>query len=401
MRYKILLNSHYFIATAGGTDLFVKFLNSILINKNQQYFVLLSKNNLISILRKILFPIRSFLVQIILKKKKEFKLWPMQKGSNEIFNFLKNKKNLRIVDEDHINFKEIILKINPDIIFPCLNPLPEFKNKNIGYIFDLQHEYLPQLFSKIEIKKRRENILNVLNYSRIVIVNSIHTKNTLLEKYKKKIISKNIFSVPFCPTIPNIYFDWNFNLKNKYEIANEYFMICNQFWKHKNHKFAVNSFIKYCSLGGTHDLIMTGELIDRRFPNYYHEIKSIIESSNFAHRIKILGSIEKKKQISLLRNAKALIQPTLFEGGPGGGSANEAIALGVAVLASNIPINLEINTKNISFFNPSNTNELIQLLFSAEKKMKNKTTAKTLKSLSNRENKKLSVFYKKVFQIML
>ena len=70
MRYKILLNSHYFIATAGGTDLFVKFLNSILINKNQQYFVLLSKNNLISILRKILFPIRSFLVQIILKKKK-------------------------------------------------------------------------------------------------------------------------------------------------------------------------------------------------------------------------------------------------------------------------------------------------------------------------------------------
>ena len=70
MRYKILLNSHYFIATAGGTDLFVKFLNSILINKNQQYFVLLSKNNLISILRKILFPIRSFLVQIILKKKR-------------------------------------------------------------------------------------------------------------------------------------------------------------------------------------------------------------------------------------------------------------------------------------------------------------------------------------------
>ena len=103
----------------------------------------------------------------------------------------------------------------------------------------------------------------------------------------------------------------------------------------------------------------------------------------------------------MLRNAKALIQPTLFEGGPGGGSANEAIALGVAVLASNIPINLEINTKNISFFNPSNTNDLIQLLFSAEKKMKNKTTAKTLKSLSYRENKKLSVFYEKVFQIML
>ena len=401
MRYKIILNSHYFIATAGGTDLFIKFLNSFLINKNQQYFVLLSKNNLISILRKILFPIKNFLIQIILKKNKEFKLWPMQKGSNEIFNFIKNKKNFRIIDGDHINFKQITHKINPDIIFPCLNPLPEFKNKNIGYIFDLQHEYLPQLFNILEIKKRRENILNVLNYSRIVIVNSIHTKNTLLEKYKKKIISKNIFSIPFCPTIPNIYFDWNLNLKNKYKITNEYFMVCNQFWKHKNHKFAINSFLKYCSFGGTHDLIMTGELSDRRFPTYYHEIKSIIDSSNFAHRIKILGSIEKKKQISLLRNAKALIQPTLFEGGPGGGSANEAIALDVAVLASNIPVNLELNKKNVSFFNPHNTKELIQLLFSAEKKMKNKTPAKILKSLSNRQNEKLSVFYEKVFRIML
>ena len=103
----------------------------------------------------------------------------------------------------------------------------------------------------------------------------------------------------------------------------------------------------------------------------------------------------------MLRNAKALIQPTLFEGGPGGGSANEAIALDVAVLASNIPVNLEINKKNISFFNPHNTKELIQLLFSTEKKMKNKTSAKILKSLSNRQNKKLSVFYEKVFQIML
>ena len=43
MRYKIIVNSHYFIATAGGTDLFIKFLNSSLINKNQQYFVLLFK----------------------------------------------------------------------------------------------------------------------------------------------------------------------------------------------------------------------------------------------------------------------------------------------------------------------------------------------------------------------
>ena len=37
--------------------------------------------------------------------------------------------------------------------------------------------------------------------------------------------------------------------------------------------------------------------------------------------------INKKDQLSLIRSAKALIQPTLFEGGPGGGSCRDAISL--------------------------------------------------------------------------
>jgi hypothetical protein len=49
---------------------------------------------------------------------------------------------------------------------------------------------------------------------------------------------------------------------------------------------------------------MTGELSDRRFPTYYHEIKSIIDSSKFAHRIKVLGSIEKKNKFHCLEMLK-------------------------------------------------------------------------------------------------
>ena len=342
MKYKVLLNSHYFTATAGGTDLFIKILNNLLVNNKYEYFVLIPKNNFISTLRKLYFPIREFLRQIIQNQKKELKYWPMQQGSNEVFNFLKKKKFFKIIDADYINITRIIKKINPDIIYPCLYPLAEFKNKNIGYIFDLQHEYFSNFFTKNDINKKRSDILNVYNYSKIIIVNSKHTRETLLKKYKNNFSNKKIYSIPFYPSVPDIFFDWNLDLKKKYKIKNEYFMICNQFWKHKNHKFAIKAFIKYCLLGGTHDLVMSGKLEDRRFPNYSSEIKSIIYNSNFNDRIKILGLIEKKNQISLLRNAKALIQPTLFEGGPGGGSVNEAVALDVPVIASNISINLEI-----------------------------------------------------------
>ena len=48
MKYKVLLNSHYFTATAGGTDLFIKILNNLLVNNKYEYFVLIPKNNFIN-----------------------------------------------------------------------------------------------------------------------------------------------------------------------------------------------------------------------------------------------------------------------------------------------------------------------------------------------------------------
>jgi hypothetical protein len=95
MKYKVLLNSHYFTATAGGTDLFIKILNNLLVNNKYEYFVLIPKNNFISTLRKLYFPIREFLRQIIQNQKKELKYWPIQQGSNEVFNFLKKKNFLK------------------------------------------------------------------------------------------------------------------------------------------------------------------------------------------------------------------------------------------------------------------------------------------------------------------
>lgn len=399
MKYKILLNPHYFIATAGGTDLFIKILNSLLSNNKHEYFILVSKNNFMSILRKFYFPIREFLRQMTQNKKKELKYWPLQKGSDEVVKYLKKKKNIKIIDSDYKNIIKIIKKTDPDIIYPCLYPLAEFKNKNIGYIFDLQHEYFPNFFTKKDILKRRADIINVYNFSKIIIVNSKHTKETLLKKYKYNFSNKKIYSMPFCPIVPDIFFDWNFDLKEKYKIKNEYFMICNQFWKHKNHKFAIKAFIKYCVLGGTHDLVMSGKLEDRRFPNYPSEIKSIIYNSNFSDRIKILGLIEKKDQISLLKKAKALIQPTLFEGGPGGGSVNEAIALDVPVLASNIPINLEIKSKNIEFFKLLNINGLVKLFFKKQKNIIKKNSISALKIESTKQIRNLNLFYEKVFNL--
>jgi hypothetical protein len=59
------------------------------------------------------------------------------------------------------------------------------------------------------------------------------------------------------------------------------------------------------------------------------------------------GVIPKRHQVELVKGATALIQPTLFEGGPGGLSVPLHDTL---VLDSDIPVNREIRSDDVLFF---------------------------------------------------
>jgi glycosyltransferase involved in cell wall biosynthesis len=65
-------------------------------------------------------------------------------------------------------------------------------------------------------------------------------------------------------------------------------------------------------------------------------------------------------------NAKAILQPTLFEGGPGGGAVYEALGMGIPVVLSDISVNKEIENPLILFFESLNAvdlaNKMIEVL---------------------------------------
>ena len=77
-------------------------------------------------------------------------------------------------------------------------------------------------------------------------------------------------------------------------------------------------------------------------------------------KIVFLGLIPKPHQIQLMKSSIAVVQPTLFEGGPGGGSVYNAIALGIPAIVSDIQINKEIHEPNVSFFEAGNEIDLAQ-----------------------------------------
>lgn len=136
----------------------------------------------------------------------------------------------------------------------------------------------------------------------------------------------------------------------RYGIAHRYFLISNQFWIHKRHDIAFRAFIDLAHMYPDVALVCTGETGDPRAPEYWPRLQRIIAKSGVADRIHILGLIPKLDQIALMRGCVAVVQPTAFEGGPGGGSVFDAVSLGIRTIVSDIPVNREIEHEVTRFF---------------------------------------------------
>jgi glycosyltransferase involved in cell wall biosynthesis len=96
-------------------------------------------------------------------------------------------------------------------------------------------------------------------------------------------------------------------------------------------------------------LICAGSTYDYRWPRYFEELRQKAEAFGLSSQIWFLGKIPKIEQIAIMPRAVAVVQPTLFEGGPGGGSVYDAVAVGTRVIASDIPVNREIEHETVCF----------------------------------------------------
>ena len=385
MKKKIIIFANYFCAWDGGVDIFKHWLSCInsLKKKKLELIVVLPKNNVISLLKKIAYPYFFFIKNFFFEKKMIFKKWPYWQGATDIGNYIKLNlnKNIQIIYSDYSQKKKLLDKYNGQIFFPSID---EVLSKNsLGYIFDLQHEYLNKNFSKNEIKIRRKKIKNLFNLNK-VLVNSYKTKKDLLN-FHKNFKRNQISVIPFAPS--EVYFRIEKNTKNNDFFFKNFYIVCNKFWKHKNHITVLKAFSIYKKSGGKNNLLFTGDNKDLRSKKIIDKIERFIIQRNLSDYIKITGRLSKQDQLSLLNNSKALIQPTLFEGGPGGGSVYDAIALDKPVIISDIDINKEIKYNKLLFFNPNNYKDLNKKLFFFEKKYFKKNQNNFLKTNLNLRKK--------------
>lgn len=240
-------------------------------------------------------------------------------------------------------------RLRLDALLPAIAPQPEASAPWVGYVFDFQHKHLPQFFTEQECALRDIDFRRMLDSASVVIVNARDVVKDIEHYFPAR--KARVFALPFSPSPGGDAFSVEVDdARRRHGITGPYFIVCNQFWKHKDHGTAFKAFAALARQHPELSLVCTGATSDYRFPDYFDELMREAARDGVADRIHALGLIPKLDQLALIRGAVALVQPTLFEGGPGGGAVYDAVALGQHAIVSDIPVNTEIDDPLVRFF---------------------------------------------------
>jgi len=242
-----------------------------------------------------------------------------------------------------------------------LDSLDSANMKNYYYwIPDLQDLYLPQFFSKFQLKARAVVYKRLINDNEKIVFSSGSALMDFNRFYPK---NNNIKKVVKFVSIQDINLDSLSitDLKNKFDIKQDYFIVSNQFWKHKNHKIVLEAFSELFKKHSTFQLIFTGkEYDDRNGSAHIDELKNYVAKNNLANKVLFLGFIDRNEQFKLMKESLAIIQPSLFEGWST--VVEDAKFLNKCIICSDIPVHREQLPDSELFFDPLDKNSLVNIV---------------------------------------
>jgi len=316
----------------------------------------------------------------LLDKNNKCKIFVFDRSQKNFFyyfiNLLKYRENYKVQTTQETKLKEALYtKINtyyPNIeiinklneikedfkVFPLLDLNFKYRKNGIFFIPDIGHKELKENFNLIIRFRRYIQIRLILTFGKYVLVNSRYIGDNLIKNYnfvKAKIVVSPFYG--FIPDFESGYIEKNY--LNKFT-NQKYFIVCNQFWVHKNHLTAIKALKQLNEKSKSNiKLICTGFKIDYRGNDHVEEITKYINENNLINDIIFTDFLDRKELLNLINNSIALVQPSIYEGGPGGFSSADAISLNKKVIISDIKINSEIKKDSrFIFFNPYDPSEL-------------------------------------------
>jgi glycosyltransferase involved in cell wall biosynthesis len=252
-------------------------------------------------------------------------------------------------------------RLNLDLVYPATQIFEApFDAPWAGWIPDWQCQYLPEMFDEIELARRALHYRLLATKAPFLVLSSqmayADTVNVVGDKAVK--MSK----LHFPAVIDEQVWSWTSqeisDVLTHFQLPARFFLICNQFWKHKNHTIILKALARLADPSIV--CVFTGEMNDPRWPEYFDQIQQYIAENHLSSSVYLLGCISRLEQLKLMSNALAIIQPSRFEGWSS--VVEEAKAMDKVILLSDFPVHREQAPTGSYFFNPDCEEALAQLM---------------------------------------
>ncbi|WP_297088408.1 glycosyltransferase family 1 protein [Thermoleptolyngbya sp. C42_A2020_037] len=255
--------------------------------------------------------------------------------------------------------------LNPyeiDFFYPTIaNPRASFKWG--AWIPDFQAYYLPEFFSLNEIENCKRCHKKIAKNAPILILSSKAAEEDFKRFYPASKARTRVLQ--FATTVPVEWFEPNpLEIQKKYNLPNRFFLVSNQFWKHKDHGIILDALYLLKQQGKDFTVACTGNTQDARNPEYFSKLVQKVERLDLKEQFRILGLIPRLDQIQLMRQCLAVIQPSRFEGWST--VVEDAKALGKSLLLTKLSVHVEQAPPDSYFFELSSYTQLAELMLKAD-----------------------------------
>jgi glycosyltransferase involved in cell wall biosynthesis len=219
---------------------------------------------------------------------------------------------------------------------------------------DIQQFHYPEYFSNKELKLRRLTFTNSSKFATYFQASSQFIMNDLLEHFPH-IREKQIIVIPEGVNINMFQIQKNINIKEKYNLPDNFLFFPAQLWKHKNHITVLKALKKIEINGLKIPLVMTGAKYSAS-----NDIFSYIAENEMDY-IYYLGVVEFNDLVALYQEACFFITAALYESSSL--SILESAASNSPIISSKTPPNIEMSENlKIYMFSPLNEDDCANVI---------------------------------------